>query len=324
MKVRKLSFQCGLYIIIVLILLIIPVAKAEEAILTYRGSQFTLPFTVTENPDHAIAAVFELQYDHTVLELIPNDEVKSDRFIISGDLWDIPVGQTINICFRSNKDCKCENYRISLKALEAYNIDEEPIDSLICSEGSISVSIIQAARDAANGFVPGFGITREQFEDHYSSLLSGYESWSEQFEKHFSDFPYQSFKDLPLYPSQDYTTADYANYTGEQSSRAPSMYYDLKTGTLIPESAPREADDIIIYGSSYIIIIHNGYRIEYYKKSSLDIGSEVEGLCFYMKFLYFDEYFVSQYDYDSKRSYPDFPLSLVKSDSYYLSEIIEY
>ena len=301
MKARALCIFCTFCLITVLILITIP-AEAEEIILTHRGAPIELSFVVTENPSHAVAAVFELQYDHSALEIISDNNSLSDRLVITGNLHDIPVGRSVQVSFRSKDDCTCSIYQIVPKLLEAYDINEKLLDDVICSNQFIGVDTTQSTRDIAAGLVPGFGMTYEQFLIQFDLFSKEFDSWVQNV-RNFDDFPCQNFSDFPLFPSPDYVLSSNKDYFETGYEKTNSVSYNLKTRKLIAEPPTPYREDSIGYGpeSSDIAFQNITIYYDFNHNNSDELYIYIEDL----KGAYMNIF----YRYNSDRTYPDYALS---------------
>lgn len=98
--------------------------------LTEPGQTAEAIFMVTANPNHAIGAMLELEYDHTALTLIPNDFFHQDWLAI-GDLAGIPTGKEIRALFRVTDHAQPGTvYLVQLRATEAYDVNEKAVEGL--------------------------------------------------------------------------------------------------------------------------------------------------------------------------------------------------
>lgn len=128
-------------------------AEAVATWLTEPGQTAEAIFMVTANPNHAIGAMLELEYDHTALTLIPNDFFHQDWLAI-GDLTGIPVGKYIKALFRLTDRAKAgTEYQVRLNMKEAYDINEKAVKGLELSDYTITYAPTPTAvPTSANAF----------------------------------------------------------------------------------------------------------------------------------------------------------------------------
>lgn len=114
------------------------VAEAVATELTEPGQTAEAIFMVTANPNHAIGAMLELEYDHTALTLIPNELFHQD-WVAIGDLAGIPVGKYIKALFRLTDHAQPgTEYQVRLNMKEAYDINEKAVKGLKLSDYTIA------------------------------------------------------------------------------------------------------------------------------------------------------------------------------------------
>ena len=115
------------------------------------GAAFQASFTLADNPGHAVAALVELDYDHSVLTLIPDIGFRSDRRYLFGDLTDLTVGTSITASFQLSTQASDGVYPVRLNVLEAYDYDEQAVSGLRFTEHALTVQGAAPAGPAATG-----------------------------------------------------------------------------------------------------------------------------------------------------------------------------
>lgn len=118
------------------------------------GDEVETFFSVTENPDNAVAATIRLRYDHDALELIPTSVVQNDS-TFALDLKGIPVGFEIIAQFRVKENAADGVYRIELETAEAGDINENWVDSLAYSGFTVEVGRQESEEDWGNAAPAG-------------------------------------------------------------------------------------------------------------------------------------------------------------------------
>ena len=109
------------------------------------GSTFEAVFTVAENPNHAVAAAAELEYDHGALELAAGGAFQGDRLYIFGDLSEIAAGTAFRATFRILEGAAEGELKIGLKTTEAYDFNEQAAGGLTFTGAKVTVGQPQAA-----------------------------------------------------------------------------------------------------------------------------------------------------------------------------------
>ena len=281
MKEKKYRILGAFCLILLMISIILP-TSAAEIIESSRGNVVYTFITVSANPDNAVAALLELKYYHSGLEMVGGDIAK-DRFLIADGLEVIPEGLTFKVFFKISNGLPAHDYPVSVKVLEAYDAQEKPVTSLQFSETCIRVVTCQAERDNEQKLIPAFGMTRNQFKLNFKELISTYEAWINN-PKQFKDFPYQRFMQLPIYPIKDFPSKALDDYMGtvyqpldpETDPMDLFMYiyyYDLGTDYLSIENYWFEYPDdnyILFYENGYIEIRYKGYQISFSRISEYE------------------------------------------------------
>ncbi len=103
-------------------------AKAAEA-----GETAEVSFSMLTNPENAVDILIVLEYDHEALELVPNYIFNRDRKVAR-------FNEFLSAVFRIRKDARPGTYTVTIRVLEAVNIDSVPISRLPAySEAVITV-----------------------------------------------------------------------------------------------------------------------------------------------------------------------------------------
>ena len=120
------------------VLMVVSMAANALASAVQPGETASVRLFVTANPNRAIAATIQLQYDHSVLELIPSGDFQNDRAGLM-DLSGISQSTALRAEFLVKADAPHGTYYISAYAVGAVDIDEQAVDGLSLSGASITV-----------------------------------------------------------------------------------------------------------------------------------------------------------------------------------------
>ena len=114
-----------------MLLLLMPAwALAETTAGNYDpGDVVTVRLIVAGNPNLAVAASIELEYDHSVFELIPSNFIQKDRAFLM-DMNGISAGTEYEVFLRARRSAPNGIYRVTVKVIEAGDIYEKYVDGL--------------------------------------------------------------------------------------------------------------------------------------------------------------------------------------------------
>lgn len=119
-------------------------AAAEEEIpLCLPGDSIEVTFTLLENPGKAVAATMQLEYDHRVMELIPDNVAQNDGTFLL-DMNGIAEGTTVTVGFQTLPDIPADVYEIRLIVTQAGDIDENFITDMVFSTERFMVADLSA------------------------------------------------------------------------------------------------------------------------------------------------------------------------------------
>lgn len=178
-------------------------AEAVATELTEPGQTAEAVFMVSANPNHAVGAMLELEYDHTALTLIPNDTFRTDRVAIS-DLSGIPVGKKMRAVFRLADHAQAGvDYQVRLNMKEAYDINENAVQGLELSDYTISYAM------PASEKIFGMGMTAAELDAYLNALYADAKLWHQGTEPQtLSEFQYLPEELLQLFLNLDQATSE--------------------------------------------------------------------------------------------------------------------
>lgn len=214
-------------------------AWAEEtaALVGTPGETVEIRFVVTANSNNAVAATIALEYKHTTLKLIPGGDFPNENGqAVLVDLKGIPVGKEVVATFRVSDSAQSKEIPITIRVLEAGDIDENQVDGLTFSSCSFRVDYL----------VPVFGLTTADFiqraeeifdacnqwegGDNYNLTAS---AWQEKYPGIALPYPeYESFPLPFLVSSEDDARESLREYFGESQEEFCTCY-SITTNRLI-------------------------------------------------------------------------------------------
>ena len=114
----------------------------SSAVQYVPGDQILLTLQVLENPNKAVGAVIKLIYDHEVLILNANDQVRNDVFSLL-NLNGIAPGEMIQLEFTVSDGARGGTQTVTAQALEAYDLEEKPVVGLMFSTETYLITALE-------------------------------------------------------------------------------------------------------------------------------------------------------------------------------------
>lgn len=102
------------------------------------GEVAEVTFTVTANPDRAVAATLKLVYDHSVFELVPSAAAATDTVVLM-DMNGIAEGSEITLSFRIHPTAPDGEYRIRMDLETAGDLEENTVNSLTVAPVKVAI-----------------------------------------------------------------------------------------------------------------------------------------------------------------------------------------
>lgn len=124
------------------LLLLLSCGVFAEGVNYQPGETFDATFTLTDNPNQAVACTMKLNYDHSVFELIPSGFAQNDGAFML-DLNGIAEGTSGTASFRVLPGAADGDYTIFLDVVEAGDINEKFVDGMQFS--SVIIHVGQSA-----------------------------------------------------------------------------------------------------------------------------------------------------------------------------------
>ena len=121
-------------------------ALGEEEITVAPGEEITLSFSVTANPNSAVAATALLEYDHNAFELIPSGFIQKDRAFLM-DINGIPEGQSYEVTLRALPNAGEGDYNIGFAVEEAGDINETFVSGFALSSLRVRIALPEPEKE---------------------------------------------------------------------------------------------------------------------------------------------------------------------------------
>ena len=102
------------------------------------GDSFAATFSVTANPNDAVAATVQLNYDHEVIEFVSSKDIQNDKAGLM-NLSGIAVGTSISGTFQVKIGAADGTYPMTVSLVEAQDIDETIVSGLTLTAFSVVV-----------------------------------------------------------------------------------------------------------------------------------------------------------------------------------------
>lgn len=102
------------------------------------GDSFAATFSVTANPNDAVAATVQLNYDHEVIEFVSSKDIQNDKAGLM-NLSGIAVGTSISGTFQVKTGAADGTYPMTVSLVEAQDIDETIVSGLTLTAFSVVV-----------------------------------------------------------------------------------------------------------------------------------------------------------------------------------------
>lgn len=152
-----------------------------------NGDIIEAVFTVTDNPNNAVAAAVVLDYDSSCLEWLPSHDFTSNGHTsILFDLNGIQTGTTLSASFKLLSQ---QSTNISLSTRNAYDINEKTVPGPRFSNYELKIRHIP----------PCFLLSTTDIESAANDLFASVSEWRNE-----SDVLYKNFSDFPISLSSDF------------------------------------------------------------------------------------------------------------------------
>ena len=121
--------KCILLFVVLVLALSLQLGAAEGALKCKPGERFEAEFIVRKNPNHAVIAILDLEYDHSVFQPDSMNGFSDDAQFIT-DLNGIAEGKKISVFFQVRSDAPDGEYTLRAVVREAGDIQENLVTGL--------------------------------------------------------------------------------------------------------------------------------------------------------------------------------------------------